>query len=199
MSQLALDRNAFFSKLAKSDLPREPTDAANDVDLVGRSLVGAVEAVVRDDAHRWRVAVRDVLEPLGHQPHAVVQHEDAGRVRRAARHVDEHRVAVEQRGRHAVALDMHDAQLRRAGLQAVADPGAAEVVGAAGGVVLFQDHGAAAHRRARARMRDRDEGLVRVLDEGGRALDIADPVDQPVAVDLQHAGDLGQPVDAGAG
>jgi hypothetical protein len=29
-----------------SDLPREPTDAADDVDLVGRSLVGAVEGVV---------------------------------------------------------------------------------------------------------------------------------------------------------
>ena len=44
-----------------------------------------------------------------------------------------------------------------------------------------------------------DEGLVRILDEGRRALDLADAVDQPVAVHLQHAGDLGQPVDAGAG
>ena len=81
------------------------------MDLVRRSLVGAVEAVVRDDAYRGRVAVRDVLEPLGHQPHPVVQNEDAGRVRRAARHVDKHRVAVEQRGRHAVAFHMHDPQL----------------------------------------------------------------------------------------
>ena len=48
-------------------------------------------------------------------------------------------------------------------------------------------------------MRDGHEGLVGVLDEGGRALDLADPVDQPVAVHLQHAGDLGQPVHAGAG
>lgn len=64
------------------------------------------------------------------------------------------------------------------------------MVGAAGGIVMFLDHGAAAHRRARARMRDRDEGFVRVLDERGRALDIADPVDQPVAVDLEDAGDI---------
>ena len=48
-------------------------------------------------------------------------------------------------------------------------------------------------------MRDRDEGLVRVLDEGRCALDIADPVDQPVAIDLQDARDLRQLVDAGAG
>lgn len=182
-----------------SYLPREPTDAADDVDLVGRSLVGAVEAVVRDDAHGGRVAVRNVLEPLGHQSHAVVQHEDPRRVWRAARHVNEYRVAVEQRWRHAITLDMHDPQLGWAGLQAVPDPGPAEVVGAAGGIVVFLDHSAAAHRRAGAGVRDRYECFVRVLDEGRRALDIADAVDQPLAVNLQHASDLCQPVDAGPG
>ena len=49
-------------------------------------------------------------------------------------------------------------------------------------------------------MCDGHEGLVRVLDEGGRAFDIADPVDQPVAIDLQgRRGDLRQLVDAGGG
>ena len=168
------------------------------MDLVGRSLVGAVEPVVRDDAYRGRVAVRDVLEPLGHQPHAVVEDEDAGRVWRAPRHVDQHRVAVEQRGRHAVAFHMHDPQLRGACSQAVPDPGAAEMVGAVGRVLVLLDHGAAAHRGPRARMCDRHERLVRVLDEGGRALDLADPVDQPVAVHLQHAGDAAEFLHAGA-
>src|SRR5699024_10661417 len=35
-----------------SDLPREPSDAADDVDLVGRSFVFGVVLVVGDDAHR---------------------------------------------------------------------------------------------------------------------------------------------------
>ena len=168
------------------------------MDLVGGSLIGAVEAVVRDDAHGGRIAVRDVLEPLGHQPHAVVQHKDPRRVRRAAGHVHQHRVAVEQRRRHAVALDMHDPQLGGTGLQAVADPGAAKMVGAVGRVLMLLDHGAAAHRRPRARMCDGNECLVRALDEGRRALDLADPVDQPVAVHLQHAGNAAEFLHAGA-
>jgi len=37
-------------------------------------------------------------------------------------------------------------------------------------------------------MRDRHEGILGVLGEGGGALDLADAVDQPLAVHLQHAG-----------
>jgi len=40
-----------------------------------------------------------------------------------------------------------------------------------------------------------DELVVWVLDEGGGALDRADAVDQPVAVDLEHTRHLGQAVD----
>ncbi len=39
-------------------------------------------------------------------------------------------------------------------------------------------------------MRDRHEGIVVVLDEGGRALNIADAVDKPVAIDLERTGDI---------
>ena len=42
------------------------------------------------------------------------------------------------------------------------------------------------------------EGIVGIVDEGRRALNLADAVDQPVAVNLQHAGDIREPVNAGA-
>ena len=93
---------------------------------------------------------------------------------------------------------MHDPELRRTGLQLVADPRLAEVVGAAGRVAILGHHRAATHGGARCRMRDRHEGIFGVLGEGGGALDLADAVDQPFPVYLQHAGDVGQPVDAGA-
>ena len=44
-------------------------------------------------------------------------------------------------------------------------------------------------------MRDRHEGIVGHLMEGGGALDLADPVDQPVAINLQHARYICKPVD----
>ena len=47
-------------------------------------------------------------------------------------------------------------------------------------------------------MRDRHKGIVEVLMEGGGALDLAEAVDQPVAVDLQHAGDICKAVNTGA-
>ena len=50
----------------------------------------------------------DVVEPLGDQAHAVVQHEDAGGRGRAPGQIHEHDVAVVQGGQHAIALDMHD-------------------------------------------------------------------------------------------
>lgn len=37
------------------------------MDLVGRSFVFGIVLVVGDDPHGRRIAVRDVLEPLGHQ------------------------------------------------------------------------------------------------------------------------------------
>lgn len=67
-----------------------------------RCVRGAVEPVVGYNAHGRRIAVRDVLETLGHEAHAVVEDEDPWRVRSAARHIHEDRIAVEQRGRHAV-------------------------------------------------------------------------------------------------
>lgn len=94
-----------------SYLSREPADATDDADLVGSALVGGVVRVVRDHPHGRRIAVGDVLEALGHQAHPVVEDEDAGGAGELARHVDQHGIAVLQRGDHAVAFDMHDPEL----------------------------------------------------------------------------------------
>ena len=139
-----------------------------------------------------------MLKPLGNQPHAIVEHEDAGRVGQLARHVDQHGITAQQGRGHAVAFHMHDPELRGTGLQLVADPRLAEVIGAARRVAIFGHHGTAAHRGARRGMGNRHEGIVGVLDEGGGALDLADPVDQPVAINLQYASDISKPVNAGA-
>lgn len=80
----------------------------------------------------------------------------------------------------------------------MADPRLAEVVGATGRVAVLCHHGTAAHGGAGRRMRDRHESVFGGLGEGGGALDLADAVDQPLAIHLQHAGDVGQTVDAGA-
>lgn len=167
------------------------------MDLLGTALIGTVETVVRDHANGRRIAVGHVLKPLGHKTNSVVQDEDPGRVRRAAGHVDQHGVPIQQRRRHAVAFDVHDAQLRRAGLEAALYPGPAEVVCAAGRVMILCHHRTTAHRGAWAGMGDRHKCLVGVLDEGWLALDFADAVDQPFPLDLQHARDLRQLVDAG--
>lgn len=47
-------------------------------------------------------------------------------------------------------------------------------------------------------MGNRYEGIVGILVEGGGPLDLSDPVDQPVAVDLQYPGNIGNPLNAGA-
>lgn len=133
-----------------------------------------------------------MLEPLCDQTHAIVEHEDAGRVGQLARHVDQHRIAAQQGRCHAVPFHMHDPELRGAGLQFLADPRLAEVVGTAGRIAILGHHRAAAHGGARRGMGNRHEGIVRVLDEGGRALDLADAVDQPVAVNLQPGTILGK-------
>ena len=39
-----------------------------------------IELVVRNHPDGRRVTVRNVLEPVGHEPHAIVEYEDAGRV-----------------------------------------------------------------------------------------------------------------------
>lgn len=52
-----------------------------------------------------------MLEALGHQAHPIVEYEDAGGAGELARHVDQHGIAVLQRGDHAVAFDMHDPEL----------------------------------------------------------------------------------------
>ena len=81
-----------------SSLPREPADPPDDVDLVRRPFVGAVEGVVRDYPNLGRIIVGDVLEPLGDQPHSVEQDKDTWRGGRLPRQIDEHDVAGMQGG-----------------------------------------------------------------------------------------------------
>ena len=64
----------------------------------------------------------------------------------------------------------------------------------AGRVAVLGHDGAAAHRGARGGVGDGHEGVVRIVQEGGLPLHLTDAMDQPVAIHLQHAGDLGQPV-----
>src|SRR5690606_8086464 len=87
-----------------SYLPSEPADPADDLDLIGGTLIGRVKRVVGNDPHLRRLRVRDVLEALGDEPHTIEQHEDAWRGRHAARKIDEHDIAVVERRHHAVAL-----------------------------------------------------------------------------------------------
>lgn len=50
------------------------------MDFPGAALAGTEEAVVRDNAHGGRTAVRDIPGPFGDESHPVVEHEDPGRV-----------------------------------------------------------------------------------------------------------------------
>jgi hypothetical protein len=136
-----------------------------------------------------------VVEPFRDQTHAIVQHEDPGRRGRAPGQIHEHDVAVVQGGQHAVALDMHDPEIRRLCAQLVADPGALEVVGLA--LLLLVDDAAAAHRSADRHRGDGDKGLVGVLEDRGLALDLAEAVQQPPALDLEHLGDAIEALEAG--
>jgi hypothetical protein len=63
-----------------------------------------------------------VLEPLGDKSHAVVQHEYAGRCRRATAEIDQHDVAIVECRHHAFALDVHDAQIGWVGSQILLYP-----------------------------------------------------------------------------
>ena len=110
-----------------SHLAPVPPDAPNDVDLIRGPLVGAILVIIRDDAHAGWIAHRDELQSLCHEPHAVMQNEDAWWVWAALRHVDQDNVAIVQSWDHAVALDGHDGQQGGRGLLAFSDPCAAEV------------------------------------------------------------------------
>ena len=47
-------------------------------------------------------------------------------------------------------------------------------------------------------MRDRNERIVGVVNEGRRSFDLTNAVDQPIAIDLQDTGDVSKAVNAGA-
>lgn len=99
------------SRRALSHLARKPAYPSNDVDFVPAAFVRLVERIVRDDANpRW-IAVGDVLEPFGYETHAIVKHKYAGWRGRAPAQVNQHDVAIVERWHHAVALDMHYAQI----------------------------------------------------------------------------------------
>ena len=66
-----------------SHLSSKPSDPANDVDLLATAFVWLVEGIVGNNANPRRIAVGYVLEPLGNEPHAVVEHEYARRSGRA--------------------------------------------------------------------------------------------------------------------
>lgn len=68
---------------------RQERETSNDL----QRWVSA-ERIVGDDPRPRRLGVGDVVEPLGDQAHAVVQHEDPGRRGRAPGQIHEHDVAV---------------------------------------------------------------------------------------------------------
>jgi hypothetical protein len=63
--------------------------------------------------------------------------------------------------------------------------------------LLLVDEVAAAHRRADRDRGDGDEGLVRVLEDRRIALDLAEAVQQPPALDLEHLGDAIEALEIG--
>ena len=97
-----------------SHIAPTPPDAPDDVDLVAGPLVGAVLVVVGDNSHARWITHLDELQPLGHEPHAVMQNnKDAWRVWAALCHVDQDDVAILQRRDHAAGLNGHDADKTR--------------------------------------------------------------------------------------
>ena len=116
-----------FNPLA-SNLPREPSNPSNDVHLISRALVSRVGLVVGDDMHNRRIAVRDVLQPLGDEADPIMQDEHTRRGRDGAAHVDQDDVTIPQRRLHAVAYDMHNPQIGGISPKAVRDPALLEVV-----------------------------------------------------------------------
>lgn len=80
--------------LKSEHLPTVPAYAPDDVHFVGQAVVGRVARVVRNDLNARRIAHRDVLQALGHQPEAIVEHKDPGRLGNFLGHVYQHRVAI---------------------------------------------------------------------------------------------------------
>jgi hypothetical protein len=56
-----------FVELNHLDCLCEPADTPNDIDLIGRPFLGAVEGVVRNHPNLGRVIVGNVLEAFGDQ------------------------------------------------------------------------------------------------------------------------------------
>ena len=79
--ELLFFRMNRFGKDSGLELAGKPDDSADYVDLVGSPLVGVIAVVVGNHLHRRRVAVGDVLEPLGDQPKTVIENENPGRAR----------------------------------------------------------------------------------------------------------------------
>lgn len=65
---------------ACSDLAAVPANPADNVDLVQKTFIGGVVGVVGCDPDARRVAGWNMLDPFGHQPHAIMQNEKAWRI-----------------------------------------------------------------------------------------------------------------------
>ena len=101
---------------------------------------------------------------LATRSHAVVKHEYPGRRWRAPAEVDQHDVAIVECRHHAVALDMHDAQIGRVGSQIVLYPQSLEMIRASVHRLLL-DQVAAAHGGPDRDGRDGDKTVVRMFDD----------------------------------
>ena len=62
--------------------------------FVNETLLARIAGIVRDDASARRIAVADMFEPLGHEPHLIMQAENARRGGDAPAGVDEHDIAI---------------------------------------------------------------------------------------------------------
>ena len=85
-----------------------------------------------------------MLQPLRDEPDAIVKNEYSGRCWRAPAEIDQNDIAIVERWHHAVALDMHDAQIGRVGSQIVLYPQSLEMIRASVHRLLL-DQVAAAH------------------------------------------------------
>ena len=104
-----------YSRLETQDGP------ADDTDLLGGTFVDVVLGVERLEHHPRRVGVGYVLDPRGDEPHAVPDHEDAGRHRHLAAHVDQDADAARQQRLHRVTVARDHLQALGLGPELVAD------------------------------------------------------------------------------
>ena len=138
-----------------------PANPANDIDLVEKAFIGRVVRVVGGDTNARWVAGRNVLDPFGHQPHAVMQDEKPWRIGRLAPHIDQDRIPIIQCGHHAVPSDAQDPEVFWVGLQLIFNPGQPEMVEFAGLLILGMDDRSPTRRSLRLYARNADEGRVR--------------------------------------